>query len=105
MCQSVNAMTEDIPQLSQQLYVLHTNWKQCIVCQKCVSTKTVVLHPRIDSYQHLLEVIQERANLQDSQFVQIQRRLTDCTVETLQRERAVWHRTCYSDATNKAMVQ
>ena len=64
-----------------------------------------MLHTRIDSYQHLLEVIQERANLQDGKFVHIQRKLKDCTVETLQRERAVWHRTCYSDVNNKAMVQ
>ncbi len=31
--------------------------------------------------------------------------MTIYIAEFLQREGTVWHRTCYSDATNKAMVQ
>ena len=65
-------MTQDIPQLNQQVNEADTKWKLCIIFQKHDSTKTLVSNPRIDSYQLLLVEIQERANLQDSKFVDIQ---------------------------------
>ncbi len=79
-------MAESVPQLGQQPHHYSTNWTQCIVCQKPASNKTLVLHPRIDSYQHLFNVVLERAQLQDSKFIPIQKRLKDYTAEILQRE-------------------
>ena len=38
--------------------------------------------------------------MHDADCVPVQKRLKDCTAETLQRENAVWHRTCYSMMTN-----
>ena len=83
-----------------------TNWKQCILCQANDPKKgALVLHPKKESYQHLLEVIQERASLLDGNFTQIQRRLKGSTKETLQSEKAVWHRSCYSSTTNKDQLK
>ncbi len=82
-------MAESVPQLGQQPHHHSTNWTQCIVCQKPASNKTLVLHPRIDFYQHLLNLVLERTQLQDSKFVPIQKRLKDYTAEILQREGAL----------------
>ena len=59
-----------------------------------------MLHPRLTSYHNLLETVKERASLHDADCVPVQKRLKDCTAETLQRENAVLHRTCYSRMTN-----
>ena len=64
----------------------------CVVCQK--EAEPLVLHPRLTSYHNLIETVKERASLHDTDCVPVQKRLKDCTAETLQRENAVWHRTC-----------
>ncbi len=82
-----------------------TNWNQCILCQSDDPKKgALVLHPKKESYQHLLERIKERASLLDGNLTQIQRRLNS-TKETLCIEEAVWHRRCYSSTTNKDQVK
>ncbi len=97
----------EVPQLgyrSDQNETL-TNWKQCNFCQKDTNTKgPLVLNPRAGSYHTLLEAIKERAILQDFECVRIQRRLKDTTEEMLLASNAVWHRTCYSNATNKVQI-
>ena len=72
--------------------------KLCVVCQK--EAEPLVLHPRLTSYHNLLEAMKERASLHDADCVPVQKRLKECTAETLQRENAVWHHTCYSRMTN-----
>ena len=74
------------------------DYELCVVCQK--EAEPLVLHPRLMSYHNLLETVKERASLHDTDCVPVQKRLKDCTAETLQRENAVWHRTCYSRMTN-----
>lgn len=82
------------------------NWLQCILCQSGDKKKGVLIqNPRLASYGHILEVVQERASLNDGAYVQVQRRLQNCTPETLRTERVVWHRSCYSSATNKTEIQ
>ena len=71
----------------------------CVLCVK-KEAEPLVLHPRLTSYHNLLETVKERASLHDADCVAVQKRLKDCTAETLQRENAVWHRTCYSRMTN-----
>ena len=65
----------------------------------------LVLKARIDSYQKLLSVVEERANLQDGEYTNIQRRLGHCTKESLTERKAMWHRPCYAEATNELHIQ
>ena len=97
----------EVPQLGYQSDQTQTliNWKQCILCQEDTKTKgPLVLHPRAGSYHSLLEAIKERAILQDVGCVQIQRRLKETTEKMLLASNAVWHRTCYSNATKKVKI-
>lgn len=83
-----------------------TQWQQCVVCQTDSSSKgPLVLQPRLDSYQRLLQAVEERASLNDGVYVEINRRLDDGNAETLSVQKAVWHRMCYSNATNKDQIQ
>jgi len=67
----------------------------------CVSKRSpLLLHPRLTSFHNLLEAVKERASLHDADCVPVQKRFKDCAAETLQRENAVWRRTCYSRMTN-----
>ena len=59
------------------------NWKQCIFCQSDNKKGVLVQHPKLESYGLILHVVQERASLQ----------------------KAVWHRSCHSRATNKVKIQ
>lgn len=80
----------------------HVDWTICILCQESSSSKgTVVQNPRIDSYQILLDVVMERAGLNDGHFVVLQKRLQGCTKEILIDRKTTWHRSCYSSATNQ----
>ena len=61
------------------------DWKQCILCQSDDAKKGILVHnPRITSYEHVLEIVQERANLSDGDFVNVQRRLQNSTPQTLE---------------------
>ena len=56
------------------------DWKQCILCQSDDAKKGILVqNPRIISYEHVLEIVQERANLSDGDFVNVQRRLQNST--------------------------
>ena len=68
----------------------------CVLCLCQKEAEPLVLHPRLTSYHNLLEAVKERASLHGADCVPVQKRLKDCTAETLQRENAVWHHTCYS---------
>jgi len=79
-----------------------TIWSKCILCQDDSSQRGVlVLKPNVESFGRLIETIQERCNIQDSDYVQINKRLDGASAELLQERNAVWHRTCYSNLTNK----
>ena len=82
------------------------NWKLCILCQSDDQSKGhLVLHPRLDSYQKILDTVKERASLKDGNYVEMQKWLTDIKKETLCEEHAFWHRSCYLVATNKDHIQ
>ncbi|KAL8584702.1 hypothetical protein ACOMHN_035623 [Nucella lapillus] len=82
------------------------DWKQCILCQSDDAKKGILVqNPRITSYEHVLEIVQERANLSDGDFVNVQRLLQNSTPQTLHAHGAVWHRSCHSNATNKDQIQ
>ena len=84
----------------------YTNWKLCMLCQSAEPREdTLVKAPRTDPYQHILDRVNERASLFDDIYVQVQNRLQDCTKEKLYVKKAIWHRNCYSDATNKVQIQ
>ena len=48
-----------------------------------VKGQLVVLNPRTESYQKILDVVAERASVHDGQYVAIQRRLQGYTKEML----------------------
>ena len=83
-----------------------THWQQCVLCQTdCSSKGPLVLQPKLDSYQRLLQAVEERASLNDGVYVEIHGRLEDGNAETLCAQKEVWHRVCYSNATNKDQLQ
>ena len=91
----------EIPRLTGGQPPQITDYEMCIVCQK----QALVLNPRLPSYNNLLEKMNERVRLHDPECVPLQKRLEDCTQETLQRDKAVWHRGCYSKMTNVVQME
>ena len=77
-------------------------WRLWILCQESNTSKgAVVLNPRTESYQKILDVVAVRASVHDGQYVVIQRRLKGCTKEMLVDKEVPWHRSCYSYATSR----
>ena len=83
-----------------------TNWQQCVVCQT-ITTRNgpLVQQPRQDSFECLLQAINDRASFHDVEYCHIQRRLKDETSDSLKANKAVWHRLCYSNSTCKVKLQ
>ena len=82
------------------------DWQLCILCQSHDAEKgTLVLHPRHDYYQCLIDSVWERVTVWDGEYVRIHQRLESCTPETLHVKEAMWHRSCYSEATNKCHIR
>ena len=82
------------------------DWRLCILCQESNTSKgAVVLNPRTESYQKILDVVAVRASVHNGQYVAIQRRLKGCTKEMLVDKEVTWHRSCYSCATNQTELQ
>ena len=101
-------MTENLggSKLSLSMSQESVDWTLCILCQEKNANKgTAVLNPRTESYQKLLDVVAERASLQDEEYVTIQRRLIKSTRQTMLENKAMWHRSCYSAATNQISLQ
>ncbi|KAK1903667.1 Argininosuccinate lyase [Dissostichus eleginoides] len=64
------------------------SWKQCIICQSDDDKKGVLVqHPKLESYGLVLQAVQERASLNDGVYIQVQRRLQNCTLETCAQSR------------------
>ena len=81
-------------------------WKLCIFYQESNTSKgAVVLNPRTESYQKLLDMVTERACEHDGQFFAIQRCLQGCTKEMLLDKETTWHQSCYFSATNQTELQ
>ena len=55
--------------------------------------------------QKLLDAVEERASLQDGTYVDIQGCLKQISSKTCIEKNPVWHRSCYSDATNAIAIQ
>ena len=82
------------------------DWKLCILCQESTTKKgPLVKNPKTVSYQKLLNAVEERASLQDGTYVDIQGCLKQISSETCIEKNPVWHRSCYSDATNAIAIQ
>ena len=86
--------------------IMLNDWKKCIICQTSNPEKGhVVYKPKLESYQKLLDVVNVRAKVNESEFISLWERLKDNTKETLSEKPTIWHRTCYSNATNKTHTQ
>ena len=78
----------------------------CISCQESTPKKgTLVKNPKTESYQKLLNAVEERASLQDGVYVDINGYLKEMSSKTFIENKPVWHRSCYSDATNAISIQ
>ncbi len=77
------------------------DWKLCILCQESTARKGgLVQNPKSESYQKLLDAVEERASLQDGTYIGSQEHLKQFNKETFIEKKPMWHRGCYSDATN-----
>lgn len=82
------------------------NWRLCILCQRGDKKEgPLVLKPRLGSYVTCLNAVRERATCNDGQYVEIERRLKDVTRDTLSEQGAIWHRSCYQEATNRSRIE
>jgi len=82
------------------------DWRLCILCQESNTNKgAVVLNPRTESYQKILDVLAEPASVHNGQYIAIQRRLKGYTKEMLVDKELTWHRSCCSYATNQTELQ
>ena len=81
-----------------------TDWKLCILCHESTSKGEIVKNPRNDSFQKLLDVVQERASLQDGTYVATHEHLKHPSRDSFIEKKPVWHRNCYSDATNQVAI-
>ena len=82
------------------------DWRLCILCHDSNTSKgAVVLNPRTESYQKILDVLPQQASVHNGQYVAIQRRLKGCIKEMLVDKEVTWHRSCYSCATNQTELQ
>ena len=75
-----------------------TDFKLCIICQK--ESGPLVLNPRQSSYVKFMEWVKKWVDIKDNEYVSLHQRLEGCTPETLKRDKAVWHRICYSNVTH-----
>ena len=82
------------------------NWRLCMLCQSDDQREgNLVLQPRSDSYQLILDTVKKRASLNDGNYVEMQRWLQEFNKDTLCEKHAIWHRSCYQEATNKDHIQ
>ncbi len=82
------------------------DWKLCILCQESTARKgALIQNPKSKSYQKLLDAVEERASLQDETYIGSQEHLKQFNKETFIEKKPVWHRGCYSDATNPISLQ
>ncbi|XP_069603021.1 uncharacterized protein [Ranitomeya imitator] len=80
------------------------NWKLCMLCQSSNGNEKLVQNPRIQSYQRVLDIVAERASLQDGNYVDIHRRISN-RKDTIATHQAVYHRSCYTNAINNDQIQ
>ncbi len=80
------------------------NWKQCMLCQSD-ENEELVENPKKDSYQRVLDKVEERASVLDGIYVKTQQRLQSYTKNTLCTHQEVYHRSCYAYGTNKYQIQ
>ena len=79
------------------------DWKLCVLCQE--PNGTLVQNPRTESFQKLLDVVKERASLQEGKYLNIEENLKQFSTEEFIGKKPIWHRGCYSEATNLKSIQ
>ena len=88
------------------------NFKLCLLCQGDKFTKVGGVHkpdclqqPEFQSYQPLLNCINNRAQYQNLEYVRLQQQLSGISGEELNKQPALWHKSCYSKATHKQHIE
>ena len=80
------------------------NFKRCILCQEVDNKKSVVDKPRIASYEKIVIKSKFWSDQKDGKF---QRKMCDAvaaeTSVSLSKQKAFWHRECYSWYTNTTL--
>ena len=74
---NLNIMS-NIPEHHQRGTETINIWRLCIICQSDArSVGEIVKHPKLNSYQKILDTVKERAELNDDKYVIIHRTLKD----------------------------
>ena len=82
-----------------------TDFTICIRCQT-TSKKEKLTQPRdTATYEKFLHCINKRAEYGNPDFQPVAARLRGLSANDLQELKALWHRDCYSEATNKTSIQ
>ena len=92
-----------IPELRTSQLTLMLDWNLCILCQE--ESSQPLSFPTPEKYSKVLSVVNERASICDTVFILINKRLQNSNAEDLKRNKAQWHRSCYSKAAHKAHIK
>ena len=87
--------------------VFTTNYELCVYCQsqsKEALVDTSHANFKQNSYEHLINIINKRAELGNSKFLSASKRLKDINAKYLSEKKASWHSSCYKSITNKAHI-
>ena len=75
------------------------DWTKRILCQDDKIKGTLTLNARFESYVKLLNAVQERASLQDWEYINIQKHFSNYMKDKLIENKAKWHCSCHAEAT------
>ena len=86
-----------------------TDFTLCIHCQSPKSRKggepEPLIKPKWDSYNLFLTSVYSRAEYDNPLYVTLKNRLQDLSAQDLELRKAVWHKTCYGEATHKQHIE
>lgn len=81
-----------------------TDITKCVLCQSSHKS-AIVTKPGINSYERLLQTVDERARFGEAEYFPISQRLQGLDPHQLEEQGFFWHRKCYADATNKTNIE
>eukprot|EP00112_Aurelia_sp_Birch-Aquarium-sp1_P010679 Seg2275.1 transcript_id=Seg2275.1/GoldUCD/mRNA.D3Y31 product="hypothetical protein" protein_id=Seg2275.1/GoldUCD/D3Y31 len=82
-----------------------TDFTICIRCQTTLKKENLTQPRDTATYEKFLHCIHKRAECGNPDFQPIAARLRGLSATDLQELKALWHRDCYSEATNKTSIQ
>ena len=65
----------------------------------------LVSDPKLSSHQYVFDAVQERASLYDGDYMEVQGHLKYITKETLCKQKASWHCSCYANVSTSENIK